>query len=133
MFEALGAGDCVGLAELLVELGAGLTEDEGEGDALELVDVFGTGEELGAVGAGVVSAVGLEFTFGAATFTPLLQTNFLPLLMHLYLYPETIVDAFNFVHVAPALTAANPDAVPMDMARETNIETTTRRRTSSMI
>jgi hypothetical protein len=136
VFEALGEGDCVEVAELLVELGAGLTEDEGEGDAADVG--VATGVELGdgiAVedGVDVGVEVGVTAGFGPATFTPLPQTNFLPLLTHLYLYPETIVVAFNFVQVAPALTAANPGTVPKDMARETNIETIIRRRTSSMI
>ena len=38
--------------------------------------------------------------------TPLLHTSFLPLLMHVNLNPPTVVVDFNFVHVAPALTAA---------------------------
>ena len=93
----------------------------------------GTGDALGAVGADDVSAVGFEITFGATTFTPLPQTNFLPLLTHLYLYPETIVVAFNFGHVAPALTAANPGAELNDMVSETKIATINRARMSQML
>ncbi len=39
--------------------------------------------------------------------TPLLHTSFLPLLIHVNLNPPTVVVEFNFVHVEPALTAAN--------------------------
>jgi hypothetical protein len=46
-------------------------------------------------------------TIGAATtFTPLLQTNFLPDLMQVNLNPLTIDVEFNFVQVPPALTVA---------------------------
>ena len=148
MFEALGAGDCVELAELLVELGAGLTEDEGEGDAADVgvatgvefgdgiavEDGVGVGVEDGVTaGVPVGVVVGVTAGFGPATFTPLPQTNFLPLLTHLYLYPETIFVAFNFVHVAPALTAANPGAELNDMVSETKIATINRGRMSQML
>lgn len=65
-----------------------------------------------AVGVGV--CVGVEVALGvsngdgfgvATTFTPLLQTNFFPDLIQVYLYPKTVVVDFNLAHVAPALTA----------------------------
>ena len=42
-----------------------------------------------------------------ALYTREPNTSFLPLLMHVNLYPPTVVMEFNFVHVKPALTAAN--------------------------
>ena len=63
-----------------------------------------------------------------ATFTPLPQTNFLPLFTHLYLYPETIVVAFNLGQSEPAFTAANPVTELNDMVSETKIATVDRTR-----
>ena len=40
------------------------------------------------------------------TFTPLLQTNLLPDLIQVNLYPFEIVVAFSLVHNPPAFTAA---------------------------
>jgi len=37
--------------------------------------------------------------------TPLLHTSFLPLLLHVYVYPLTTVFTLIFVHAAPVLTA----------------------------
>lgn len=48
--------------------------------------------------------VGLIFDGKA---TPLFQTNFLPDLTQVYFFPAVTVVAPAFVHVAPALTAAN--------------------------
>ncbi len=86
---AEGIGAEVALAE---GIGAGVALAEGNGVALT---------EGAGVGVGVADCLGV-----AATFTPLLQTNFFPDLMQVYLYPETVVVDFNLVHVAPALTAA---------------------------
>ena len=41
------------------------------------------------------------------TFTPLLQTSFLPDFTQVYLYPFEIVVALTLVQVPPALTAAD--------------------------
>ena len=41
------------------------------------------------------------------TFTPLLQTSFLPDLTQVYLYPFETVVALTLVQVPPALTAAD--------------------------
>ena len=89
MTEGVGVG--VALAE---GVGVAVTEGVGVGVAL-------------AEGVGVAVTEGLAVGFGVATtFTPLLQTSFLPDLMHVYLYPETVAVDFNLVQVAPALTAA---------------------------
>jgi hypothetical protein len=60
------------------------------------------------VGLGDGNAVGVGETvgFGARTVTPLFQTNFLPLLMHVYFFPAEVEVAPSFEHVAPAFTAA---------------------------
>ena len=85
--DGVGTGVDVAVAE---GIGAGVALAEGDGVAL-------------TEGAGVGVADGLGV---ATTFTPLLQTNFLPDLIQVYLYPETVVVDFNLVQVAPALTAA---------------------------
>lgn len=87
--DCVGTGVDVAVAE---GIGAGVALAEGNGVALT---------EGAGVGVGVADCLGV-----AATFTPLLQTNFFPDLMQVYLYPETVVVDFNLVHVAPALTAA---------------------------
>ena len=40
------------------------------------------------------------------TATPLLQISFFPLLIHVYLKPETVEVVFTFVHLAPVFAAA---------------------------
>ena len=42
----------------------------------------------------------------AATFTPLLQTNFLPLLIQVYLIPADVLIWPSFLQVVPGFTAA---------------------------
>jgi hypothetical protein len=93
--EGVGAG--VGLAE---GVGAGVGLAEGVGVALAEGDGVALTEGAG-VRVGVADGLGV-----ATTFTPLLQTNFFPDLIQVYLYPETVVVDFNLVQVAPALTAA---------------------------
>ena len=83
----VGEGDGVGIA---------LWEGEGAGDGVGETDVDG-------VGVGVVVATGL----GAAIFTPLSQTSFLPLLIHVYLIPAVTVVAPALVQAVPAFTAAD--------------------------
>jgi hypothetical protein len=70
-------------------------------------------------GAGVGSTglkTGFRSRFGAAfTATPLFQTSFVPDLMQVNFFPpETEVDP-AFVHLAPALTAANDGTVMRDI------------------
>ena len=70
-----------------------------------------TGAGVG-VGVGVVVAegdgvaVGELLGFGAATRTPLFHTNFLPLLIQVYFFPDTVEVAPNLEQADPALTAA---------------------------
>jgi len=52
-------------------------------------------------GVGVGVGVGL-----ATTLTPLLQTSFLPDLIHVYFRPFTVEVEFSFLHVAPAFVTA---------------------------
>jgi hypothetical protein len=42
----------------------------------------------------------------AATFTPLLQTNFLPLLIQVYLIPADVLTWPSFLQAVPGFTAA---------------------------
>jgi len=64
-------------------------------------DGVGTGVAVGT-DVGVEPTVGL----GLATFTPLFQFNFFPLLMQVNLYPFDVEIAPGLVHEAPALTEA---------------------------
>ena len=59
----------------------------------------------GAIGDGAIG-VGVGVGVATTTLTPLLHTSFLPLFMHVYLYPLTEVVAFNFAHTEPAFTEA---------------------------
>ena len=69
----------------------------------------GAGVDVG-VGVGVAEGVGVALGellgFGAATTIPLFHTNFLPLLMQVYFFPETVEVEPSFEHADPALTAA---------------------------
>jgi len=60
---------------------------------------FGSGLELGD---GEGDALGEGFT----VTTPLLHTNFLPLLMHVYVLPEYVSFIPNFVQIAPVFGVA---------------------------
>jgi len=74
------------------------------------------------VGVGVAAGVGstgLKTGFGdgfgaALTATPLFQTRFVPDLMQVNFFPADVDVAPAFVHLAPALTAANDGAVARD-------------------
>jgi len=104
--------------EVGVEVGVGLGVAEGVGLGVAEGVGLGVAEgvELGVaegVGLGVAEGVGdttgAGVTVGAgfaATFTPLLQTSFLPDLIHVNLYPLTIDVVFNLVQVPPALAVA---------------------------
>ena len=65
----------------------------------------GVGVAVG-VGDGVGVALGELLGFGAATTTPLFHTNFLPLLIQVYFFPETVDVEPSFEQADPALTAA---------------------------
>jgi hypothetical protein len=74
----------------------------------------GVGELVGVeVGIGVVEGVGEDIGVGDTvgtglmTVTPLFQTNFLPLLMHVYFLPSDVEVAPSFVQLPPAFTAAS--------------------------
>ena len=56
------------------------------------------------VGTDVCTASGVAFGTGIAT--PLFHTSFLPLLVHVYFFPEYVEVAPSFVQVAPAFTTA---------------------------
>ena len=62
-------------------------------------------EDAGAVGegVGVGEEVGVALT---ATFSPLLQTNFLPLFIQVYLIPADVLIWPIFLQVVPGFTAA---------------------------
>lgn len=59
-----------------------------------------------ALGVGVGVALGELLGFGTATATPLSQTSFLPLLIQVYFFPETVEVEPSFEQADPALTAA---------------------------
>jgi len=102
----VGEGDGVGdaVAEGVGEaVGVGVTETEGVAVAV------GVGVGVGVeVIVGVDDVVGVGDATGVAVgatliFTPLLQTLFVPRLMHLNSLPPDMTTAPNFLHVAPAL------------------------------
>jgi hypothetical protein len=59
-----------------------------------------------ALGELVGELLGELLGFGAATTTPLSHTNFLPLLIQVYFFPETVEVEPNLEQADPALTAA---------------------------
>jgi hypothetical protein len=75
---------------------------------------------LDVVGAGVGSTgllTGFGFGFDAAlTATPLFQTSLLPDLTQVYFLPPVVEVAPDFVHLAPALTAAKDGAEIKELA-----------------
>ena len=93
-------------------MGAGIRVAEGVGVGVAVAEGVGVGVAVAegvGVGVAVAEGVGVGDPVGVGVttiFTPLLQTNFLPDLMQVYLQPDTLVVEFNLVHVAPALTAA---------------------------
>jgi hypothetical protein len=50
--------------------------------------------------------VGVGMGFGFAITTPLFQTNFFPLLMHVYFLPFKVAVAPTLEHCVPGVTAA---------------------------
>ena len=71
-----------------------------------LVSLISQSERAALTAAGSVVALGVGVAF-ETTFTPLLQTSFLPDLTQVYLYPLETVVALTLVQVPPALTAAD--------------------------
>jgi len=85
----------------------------------------GTGTTVGVgVGVGVGDAegdgsgVGVTVGTGLMTVTPLFQTNFLPLLIHVYFLPADVEVAPTFEQVAPAFIEAL--ATPVTSVKEIN-------------
>jgi hypothetical protein len=58
------------------------------------------------VGVGVGVADGVAAGVGLTTTTPLFHTSFLPLLIQVYFFPDTVEVEPSFEHADPALTAA---------------------------
>jgi hypothetical protein len=58
------------------------------------------------VGVAVGSGVGEATGFGFATTTPLFQTSFLPLFIHVYFLPLEVEVAPALEHFVPGFTAA---------------------------
>ena len=82
-----------------VGVGLGEAVRVGEGDGVGDAEAEGVGE---AVGVGVTETEGVAV--GATLIvTPLLQTLFVPRLMHLNSLPPDTTTAPNFLQVAPAL------------------------------
>lgn len=102
----VGEGDGVGDAEaegVGEAVGVGVTETEGVAVAVGV----GVGVGVDAI-VGVEDAVGVGDATGVAVgvtliVTPLLQTLFVPRLMHLNSLPPDTTTAPNFLQVAPAL------------------------------
>lgn len=94
----------------MLAVGVGVGETVGVEVGVEVGVGVGVGETVGAgvsVGVGVGETVGVGVGVGfTATFTPLLQTNFLPDLIQVNLNPLTVDVVFNFVQVPPALAVA---------------------------
>ena len=59
-----------------------------------------------AIGVGVASGTAVSTGFGFAAATPLFQTSFLPLLIHVNFLPLAVAVMPAFLQVSPALTAA---------------------------
>ena len=85
----------------------------GIGAGVGVATGVGVGVGVGSVGL----KTGFRFGFGAAFIvTPLFQTNLFPDLMHVYFLPPVVDVAPAFVHLAPALTAANDGAAIKEIA-----------------
>jgi hypothetical protein len=91
--------DNVGTTGVGVGVGIGIGVDVGVGSGV------GDGEGVG---------VGVATGEGFLTTTPLFQTSFVPDLMQVNFFPPETEVAPAFVHLAPALTAANDGAVARD-------------------
>ena len=72
------------------------------------------------MGVGVAFSELFEVGFAVTTFTPLLQTSFLPDLMQVYLYPLTVETAFSLEHVEPVFTAPKAGEKLIESSRLTN-------------
>ena len=83
-----------------VGIGTGIGVDVGVGSGV------GDGEGVG---------VGVATGEGFLTTTPLFQTSFVPDLMQVNFFPPETEVAPAFVHLAPALTAANDGAAIRDI------------------
>lgn len=82
-----------------VGVGLGEAVRVGEGDGVGDAETEGVGE---AVGVGVTETEGVAVGV-TLIVTPLLQTLFVPRLMHLNSLPPDTTTAPNFLQVAPAL------------------------------
>jgi hypothetical protein len=65
----------------------------GDGEVLGIGEIVEVGEVVG-------------FGVGVTTLTPLLQTNFLPDLIHVYFFPETVEVKPNLEQVDPGFVIA---------------------------
>jgi hypothetical protein len=74
----------------------------------------GVGVDSG-VGEGEGVGVGVATGKGFFTATPLFQTSFVPDLTQVNFFPPETEVAPTFVHLAPALTAANDGAATKDI------------------
>jgi hypothetical protein len=92
--------DNVGTTGVGVGVGIGIGVDVGVGSGV------GDGEGVG---------VGVATGEGFLTTTPLFQTSFVPDLMQVNFFPPETEVAPAFVHLAPALTAANDGVAIRDI------------------
>ena len=98
--DGVGDAETEGVGEAV---GVGVTETEGVAVAVEVGVGVGVEEIVGVddvVGVGDATGIAVGATL---IFTPLLQTLFVPRLMHLNSLPPDTTTAPNFLQVAPAL------------------------------
>ena len=92
-----------------LKLGVFVGEGLGVGVGVGVDEVVGVGVGVGlGVGVAEIMGVGDGVTCDGEVdliFIPLLQTNFLPDLKHVYLVFAMVLVAFNFMHFVPAIFA----------------------------
>ena len=95
-------------------VGVGVGVGAGVGVAVGVGVGIGVGVGSG-IGDGEGVGVGVAIGEGFLTATPLFQTSFVPDLMQVNFFPPETEVAPAFVHLAPALTAANDGAAIRDI------------------
>ena len=84
----------------------------------------GVGVGIGSgVGVGVGVGIGVSTGAGFAIATPLFHTSLLPDLMQVNFFPDAVAVDPTFVHLAPALAAANDGAATIEREMITDSNT----------
>ena len=89
-----------------VGVGVGVALTVGVGVGVGVGEAIGVGATV-CVGVGEGEDVGVATGAGFGTTTPLFQTNFDPLLTHVYFLPLYVEVAPTFEHLVPGVTAAS--------------------------